>query len=112
MQDREEKLRQRILEMAHTCGDKKWKRVKRTFLVLSGAIYLLVFMYGKEINDIKDFLTILIGVPIASGFIMFIAYAILAYIITGALEEEKAIARLEGELNAIKFSDKKEKEVE
>ena len=100
---REEKLEQEILKMAHECDDKKWLRVKRTFFVLSGVVYLTVFMCGG-MNDIRDYLGWLISAPIMAGFIMFISYGILFYIIDGSMKEEKAIAKKIGELNALKFS--------
>lgn len=100
---REEKLEKQILEMAEKCGDKKWQRVKRTFFVLSGAIYLLAFMYGG-VDETKEFLYMLIIAPFAAGFVMFISLMVLLYIISGAMEDEKAIAKKTGELEAIKFS--------
>ena len=67
---REEKLEQQILEMADACGDKKWLRVKKTFFVLSGVIYLITLIYGG-IGGIKDCLWLLLIAPFAAGFIMF-----------------------------------------
>ena len=99
-----ERLEQEILEMAEKCGDKKWLRVKRTFFVLSGVVYLVVFICGG-MNNIKDFLLWLIGAPITATFIMFISSIILLHITTGAMEDEKAISKKIGELNAIKFSE-------
>ena len=100
---REEKLEQEILKMADECGNKKWLRIKRTFFVISGAIYLLALMYGG-ISDVKDCLWLLLIAPITAGFVMFISYGILFYIIGGAMKDEKAIAKKTGELEAIKFS--------
>lgn len=105
---KEEKLEQQILEMAHTCGDKKWLRVKRTFFVLSSVIYLieLYCILKSGISDISiDIICGLLFAPlVAAGFIMFISYGILFYIIDGAMKDEKAIAKKIGELEAIKFS--------
>ena len=47
---------------------------------------------------------LLFAPPIAAGFIMFISYGILFYIIDGSMKEEKAIAKKIGELNAVKLS--------
>ncbi len=107
---REEKLEQEILKMADECGNKKWMRVKRTFFILCGIIYLVAFIYGG-IGDIKEFLWSLVGVPFIAGFIMFISSMVLLYITSGTMEDEKAIAKKIGELNAIKFN-KYEQEVE
>lgn len=100
---REEKLEQQILEMADACGEKKWLRVKKTFFVISGIVYLILFMCGA-MKDIKDYLGWLIAAPIMSGFVMFISSMVLLYITSGAMEDEKAIAKKIGELEAIKFS--------
>lgn len=105
---REEKLEQEILRMAHECGDKKWLRVKRTIFVISGAIYLieLYCILKGGISDISiDIICgLLFAPPIAAGFIMYISYGILFYIIDGAMKDEKALAQKMGELNAIKLS--------
>ena len=105
---KEVRLEQEILEMAERYGNKKWVRVKRTFFVICGAIYFLEFCFVLKsgINDINiDTLCGLLFAPIVSaGFIMFISYGILFYIIDNSIKEEKAIAKKIGELNAIKFS--------
>lgn len=100
---KEKELRQRIFEMADACDKKKWLRVKRTFFVLSGVIYLMALMYGG-ISDIKDCLWLLLIAPFAAGFVMFISYGVLFYIIDGAMKDEKDIAKKIGELEAIKLS--------
>lgn len=105
---KEERLEEEILKMADECGDKKWLRVKRTFFVLSGVIYLIEIycaLFGK-ISDINidTICGLLFAPPFVAGFIMFISYAILFYIIDGSMKEEKAIAKKIGELNAIKFN--------
>lgn len=107
---KEERLEQEILEMAEKCGDKKWLRVKRTFFILSGVIYLIelycVLKVGISDINIDTICGFLFAPPFVAGFIMFISYGILFYIIDGSMKEEKAIAKKIGELNAIKFSDK------
>lgn len=118
---REEKLEQRvealereIWRMADKCGDNKWKRVKRTFFVLS-LVMLYVFyendyissLFENDVNILNilhSLITIIFGVGFAAGLVMFVAYGILFYIIDGSLKEEKAIAKKIGELETIKFS--------
>ncbi len=119
---KEKRLEQRILEMADACGDKKWLRVKRTFFVLCGVIYLMLLYIGVKNGidisniDIKTLFYLIFcltfGVGFVAGAIMFISYGILFYIINGATEDEKAIAKLEGELNAIKLSKQEVKQNE
>lgn len=103
-----ERLEKEILEMAEKCGDKKWWRVKRTFFVISGVIYLIELCCALSggISDINidTICGLLLAPPFAAGFIMFISYGVLYYIIDGSMKEENAIAKLEGELNAIKLS--------
>ena len=105
---KEERLEQEILKMADEYGDKRWQRVKRTFFVISGAIYLieLCFILKGGIGDISiDVICGFIFAPlVAAGFIMFLSWAVLSYIITGSMKEEKAVAKKLGELNAIKFN--------
>lgn len=105
---KEENLEQEILKMAEKCGDKKWSRVKKTFSAISIGLYLIAFF--PFLNEIKNDISIdiifafLFAPPVAAGIIMFLSWAVLSYIITGALEDEKTIAKKMGELNAIKFS--------
>ncbi len=94
---REEKIRNRISELKEVCEKRKWRRIKQTFFVLCGVILLFVFMYG-EISDTKNLVYLIIGVPLMAVLIMVISMFVLLYIIAGAINDEKAIARLEGEL--------------
>lgn len=107
---KEERLEREILEMAENCSNKKWLRVKRTFFVLSGIVYLIelycVLKVGISNISIDAIFGLLFAPLVVAGFIMFISYGILFYIINGSIKEEKAIAKKIGELNAIKFSDK------
>lgn len=103
MQERREKLEQQILEMAEEYGDRKWRRVKRTFFVLCGVIYLIAFMSG-EMDCVQDYLRWILASPISAGLIMCVSYGVLFYMIDGSMKEEKAIARKMGELEAIKFN--------
>ena len=116
---REEQLEQEILNTADEYGNKKWLRVKRTFFVISGAIYLieLCCTLTSGIEDISiDIVCGFIFAPlVAAGFIMFLSLEVLSYIITGAMKDEKNLAKKMGELNAIKFSqynDCKDKKIE
>ena len=105
---REEKLEQEILKMAEECGNKKWLRVKRTFYILCGVLYLieLLCVFDGGINKINiDIICGLLFIPpFIAGVIMFFSWGILYNIIEGSMKEEKAIAKKIGELNAIKFS--------
>lgn len=111
MKEREELLRQLISRTKDACDKKKHKRVIRTFLILSGVIYLLAFTWD-EINSWIEFLGWLIGAPFLAIFIIYVAALILIYIHHGAMEDEKYIAKLEGELNAtVRFNNRKNKEL-
>lgn len=126
---KKERLEQRILELEPLIAKKDYdfdkeqgKRIKRTFLVLSGVIYLIALYYGLEngINgiDIEDILCFLIVPPFVAGCVMFISSMILLHITNGATQKTETIAKLEGELNALKsekhnnFEDDKIKELE
>ena len=112
MKEREEELRRIIQEKVNDCSEKKWMRVKRTFLVLSGAVYLNVLYYGLDHGEfgIKDFLMWLLASPVVAGFIMLISYGVLCYILTDSTEEEKTIARLVGKLEGIEEVKRSEKD--
>ena len=108
MKEREELLRQLISRAKDACEKKKQKRVLKTFLVLSGVIYLLAFMFDA-INSITEFLGWLVAAPFLAGLIMYGATLLLLYIHKGAMEDAKYIASLEGELNAtFRFNRKKD----
>ena len=117
LEQRIAELEKEILEMADKCGDKKWLRTKRTFFILIGIVYLIVFMCGG-MNDINDCLGWIIAAPMMALFIMFISYGVMYYITENAMKEEKAIAQKIGELTAVKsekynnFEDEKIKELE
>ena len=110
MKDREELLRQIISKAKDACDEKQHKRVIRTFLIFSGVVYFVALVCG-EMNSIKEYLCWLIAAPILSGLIMYGATLLLLYIWSGALEDEKYIAKLEGELNAtVRFNSRKNKD--
>lgn len=109
--EREKELERLINEKSYDLGEKNWMRIKRTFFIFSGVIYLVVLYIGLEfeIIDIKYLLSWLAFSPLLAGFIMFISYfGILHHIITNALEDARNIGRLEGELYAIKRSKHKD----
>ena len=108
MKDREELLRQIISRAKDACDEKKHRRVIRTFLVFSAVVYLAAQCFG-EMSSIKEYLGWLIAAPILAGLIMFGSALLLLYIHNGAMEDEKYIASLEGELNAtVRFNRKKD----
>jgi hypothetical protein len=110
MKEREELLRQIISRAKDACEKKQQKRVIRTFLVFSGVVYLAAQYFGA-MSSIKEYLCWLIVAPILAGLIMFGAILLLLYITSGALEDAKYIASLEGELNAtIRFNNRINKE--
>lgn len=110
MKEREELLRQLISRAEDACEKKKGKRVLRTFLVLSGVVYLAAFAWGA-MSSIKDYLLWLVGSPLFAGLIMFGSMLVMLYICHGAIEDAKYIASLNGELNAtVRFNHRINKE--
>ncbi len=124
-----ERLEQRITELEqliykkdYELDNEQWKRTKRTFFVICGVIYfveLCIVLTGGISNiNIDDFCGLLFAPLVAVGFIMFISYGILYYSINGTIKKVATLAKLEGELNAIKsekynnFEDEKIKELE
>ena len=99
---REEKLERRIYLLEEASENKKWKRTKITFFVLSAVVYLIVFM-NNGMNSIQDFLLWIVGAPLCAGFIMFISCLVLLYMTIGAVQENEEINRLKGELDAIRI---------
>ena len=110
MKEREKLLRQIISRAEDACEKKKQKRVLRTFLVLSGVVYLAAFACGA-MSSIKDCLLWLVSAPILAGLIIFGSALVLLYIHHGAIEDAKYIASLNGELNAtVRFNNRINKE--
>ena len=93
--EREKELEQLIYEKANACSEKKWVRIKRTYFVLTGVLYLIMLRL-IEINNVEDFFSWLVSAPVLAGFILLISYGILYYMITNSMEEEKEIAELKG----------------
>ena len=112
MKEREELLRHIISKAKDACDEKKWLRVKKTFLIFSCVVYLAAQFFG-EMSNIKEYLGWLIAAPVIAGLIMFGSALLLLYIHNGAVEDQKYIASLEGELNAtVRFNVKESKENE
>lgn len=103
---KEEKLERLILEKDYAFDKEQGLRIKITFLVLSVCIYLLALFIGVELKiiDMSYCLWFIVIAPLMAGFLMFISWGILDYIISGAMKRVETIAKLEGELNAIKFN--------
>lgn len=101
---REEQLKRRIHEKKKACEREKGLRVKRTFLFLSVGIYVIAFMEGAIRGSITDYLMWILLAPIMAGITMFISALVLLHILIGAIGDATSIAKLEGELNAIKYS--------
>ena len=123
---REERLNQRIAELERQIYVKddafdkeQGKRCKRTFLVLSGVIFLSALYFGLELKmiDISYCLMWLVLAPISAGVMMYISLLITLYIYTGATRRVETIAKLKGELNTLKseknnnYLDEKTKEL-
>ena len=110
--EREKKLERLIYEKVEACNEKKWVRLKRTFFVLSGSVYLLRLYNGLDSGktdiDIEFLLSWLVASPIVAGFILIISYGILYYMITNSMKEEKEIAELNGKLIERKYFINKE----
>lgn len=111
MKEREKLLRDLISRMEDVCEKRKEKRVIRTFLVLSGVVYLAAFAWDG-MNSIKDCLLWLIGAPLLAGLIIFGSALVMLHIHHGAMEDAKFIASLNGELNAtVRFNRKNKDEL-
>lgn len=103
----EARLRQEISKLDALYEKRKEKRVIRTFLVLSGVVYLAASAFGA-MNGIVEYLCGLVVAPFVAGIIMYGSMLVLLYMMTGGTEEIKIIARLEGELLATMRFNKKD----
>ena len=118
---REEKIEQEIARLEQLISKKdddfdreQWKRVKRTFFAICGVIYSILLYLSLEngINisgiDLETIFYLLVvltfGVAFTAGLIMFISFGVTFYIMNGALKRAETIAKLKGELSAIKSS--------
>lgn len=109
---RQEKINNRIAELEHRIyekaeeyGNNKWKRVKRTFFVLSGIVYVAAFQIGAIRGSITTYLSWLVIAPIMAGIIMFVSSLVMLYCTSHSKEEEKTLAKMIAELNTIKYFD-------
>lgn len=130
--ERKEKIEQEIARLEQLISRKddafdkeQWKRLKRTFFVLCGVIYFILLYLASEngiyisdiikgvIKAISDMdiesifyllVSLTLGVAVAAGLIMFVSFGVTFYIMNGALKRAETIAKLKGELNAIKYS--------
>ena len=102
---REEELRQQIHRLQDINENRKWMRTKKTLFVLSATVYLAAFM-TDSMNSIQDYLVWIVCAPVAAVFIMFVSVMVTLYIFSGALSDEKYVARLQGELDAIQSTRK------
>lgn len=98
---REEELERRIYLLDKAVDDDKWKRTKTTFFVLSAAIYCIAFM-SDRMECLQDFLGWIIIAPILAGVVMFVSVGVTMYMTTGAIQGVEKIAKLQGELDAIR----------
>ena len=138
LNQRIEELERQIYVKDNIFDKEQGKRVKRTFFVVCGVIYILFLGFALAsdtntsfINITSDMNTMEIietifsviffltfGVGFLAGFIMFISYGVWFYIDNGAMKRVETIAKLEGELNAVKsekynnLEDEKIKELE
>lgn len=105
MQEREENLRQQIHNFKRIADERKTKRIIKTLAALSAIIYVTAFMSGG-MNGIQDYLLWIIAAPVSAALIMFISALVMLYVFSGALSDEKYLARLQGELKAIQSTRK------
>ena len=98
---REEELERRIYILDKDSDKDKWKRTKTTFFVLSAVVYF-IFIMSDRMNSLLDFLGGIVVAPICAGFIMFISLCVTAYMSVGAIQSVEKIAKLQGELDAIR----------
>lgn len=103
MKEREEEIEKRMYEKAYIYGERKWMRVKRTFLVLSAIIYLGAFV-NDAMNCLRDFLVWILIAPVMAGMLMAISLAVMGYVLIESMKEEKELARMQGKIDAIRFS--------
>ncbi len=100
MQEREEKLKQQIAHLERINETKKGKRIRNTFFVLSAVVYFIAFVCDG-MNSAQDYLLWILAAPVSAGILMFVSSLVMLYVISGAMNDEKYIARLKGELDAI-----------
>jgi hypothetical protein len=97
------RLQKRFSEMEKEGKKNKWMRIRLTFYILSGLVYLIA-LNGYEVSKISEMLGWLIIAPIIAIGIMCISYLVLAYIINGVINDTFAIGEIQGRLSAIVIS--------
>ena len=111
------RIENQINERDRDLDAEQGKRVKRTFFVLYGVVaFILLGIDLKNginlsnmgvIQVIQEFFCKICLLGMCSGFIsmaiMFISYYVLNYIHRGAMHRAETIAKLEGELSALKW---------
>lgn len=123
---RQEKINNRIAELErqifikdNELDKEQGKRLKRTFFVLCGVIYFLIFYFALDsdaisINNINfevienvyyTIVALTFGVAFFAGLIMILSYAVMSYITNGAMRRAETMAKLKTELNTIKYFD-------
>lgn len=105
-EERIAQLEKLISEKDEFFDKEQGKRCIGTFLVLSGAIYLMALKYG-EISGIWYLMWLIIA-PIMSGIIMFVSFGICYYIMSGAIRRAETLAELKGRLYELKYGKHKE----
>ena len=103
LEQRISNLEQRVFEMAERCEKQKWLRGKITFFALCGLVYVIA-LTNDIISGIAGLLSWLIFAPLIAIGVMILSYIVLGYIIIGAMEDEKAIAKMVGRIEEAKFS--------
>jgi len=102
---REKELERLIYERTEKYGKRKWLRIKRTFLILSGGIYLIALYNGLRDDEIDlEYLLSWIGIaPVLAGLIFLMALGVLYHILDSTVNERIEIAKLEGKLIERKY---------
>lgn len=103
MKEREEEIERQMYKKAEIYGERKWMRVKRTFLVLSAIIYFGAFV-RDAMSSLRDFIVWIFVAPVMAGMLIAISFAIVSYIVIESMKEEKELARMQGKIDAIKLS--------
>ena len=107
-----------IAEKDYAFDEEQWKRVKRTFFVTTGAIYLIGLYYlldggigdiniaamlsNISIDAIYGIFALLVLPMFIAGFIMFISYGVMFYIISGAIKKAETVSYWEGRLSEMR----------
>ena len=97
------KLEKRIAEMSKEGKKNKWLRIRLTFYILSGLVYLIA-LEADIISKTAMLLGWLIFAPLIAIGVMFISYLILAYILNGVIKDAFAIGKMVGRKDAIELS--------